>query len=152
MEYATSVAIFQEGVELLQQSISERMLRISPTPENYATLAKVTLALAITFNRRRAGELSRMLFTAFMSQNKSVLHEDVAICLTPFERKMCEFFTRVEIRGKRGKMVPVLLKPAMVTAMELLAEMRESCGVPSENVFMFARPEALTAFRGGECL
>ncbi|KAG7513781.1 hypothetical protein JOB18_016514 [Solea senegalensis] len=65
---------------------------------------------------------------------------------------MCEFLTRVEIRGKRGRMVPVLLKPAMVTAMELLAEVRESCGVPSENLFVFARPEALSAYRGGECL
>ena len=135
-----------------ERIITERMLRISATPENYASLAKVTLALAITFNRRRAGEVSRMLLSAFMSRNKSVLHDDVAICLTPFERKMCEFFTRVEIRGKRGRMVPVLLKPSMVTAMELLAEMRESCGVPSENVFMFARPEALSAYRGGECL
>ena len=93
-----------------------------------------------------------MLPTAFTSRNKSVLHDGVAICLTPFERKMCEFFTRVEIRGKRGRMVPVLLKPAMVTAMELLAEVRESCGVPNENVFLFARPEALSAYRGGECL
>ncbi|XP_051802894.1 uncharacterized protein LOC110968623 isoform X9 [Acanthochromis polyacanthus] len=149
---------FTQDVKLLnfhmenQQTVLERMLRISPTPENYAALAKVTLALAITFNRRRAGEVSRMLLTAFRSRNKSMLHEDLAICLTPFERKMCEFFTRVEIRGKRGRMVPVLLKPSMVTAMELLADTRESCGVPSENLFMFARPEALSSYRGGECL
>ncbi|XP_058471537.1 uncharacterized protein LOC131444863 isoform X2 [Solea solea] len=149
---------FTQDVKLLnhhmekQQCISERMLKISPTPENYAALTKVTLALAITFNRRRAGEVSRMLLSAFRSRNKSVLHDDVAICLTSFERKMCEFFTRVEIRGKRGRMVPVLLKPAMVTAMELLAEVRESCGVPSDNLFVFARPDALSAYRGGECL
>lgn len=135
-----------------QQHVSERMLRISPTPENYAALAMVTLALAITFNRRRAGEVSRMLLTAFRSRNKSALHDDLAICLTPFERKMCEYFTRVEIRGKRGRMVPVLLKPSMVTAMELLAEMRERCSVPNDNLFMFGRPEALSAYRGGECL
>ncbi len=149
---------FTQDVKLMnsymenQQHSSERMLRISPTQENYAALAKVILALAITFNRRRAGEVSRMLLSAFMSRNKSVLHDDVAICLTPFERKMCEYFERVEIHGKRGRMVPVLLKPSMVTAMELLAEMRESCSVPNDNVFMFGRPEALSAYRGGECL
>ncbi|XP_029685193.1 uncharacterized protein [Takifugu rubripes] len=149
---------FAEDVKLLnfhmekQQSVAERMLRISPTPENYAALAQVTLALAITFNRRRAGEVSRMLLTAFRSRDKSVLHDDVAICLTPFEKKMCEYFTRVEIRGKRGRMVPVLLKPSMVMAMELLVEMRELCHVPSDNVFMFGRPEASSAYRGGECL
>lgn len=149
---------FTHDVKLLnfymenQQHVLERTLRISPTPENYAALAKVTLALAITFNRRRAGEVSRMLLTAFRSRNKSALHDDVAICLTPFERKMCEYFARVEIRGKRGRMVPVLLKPSMVTAMELLAETRESCSVPNDNLYMFGRPEALSAYRGGECL
>lgn len=149
---------FTQDVKLLnfymanEQLLSERMLRISPTPENYATLAQVTLALVIAFNRRRAGEVSRMLLTAFRSCNKSVLHDDVAICLTPFERKLCEFFKRVEIRGKRGRMVPVLLKPSMVTAMELLAETRESCGVPRDNIFMFAKPDALSSYRGGECL
>lgn len=127
--YGQSYALVPQPVYLLEEHVSKSCLLV-----------------------RRAGEVSRMLFTAFMSQNKSVLHDDVVICLTPFERKMCEFFTRVEIRGKRERMVPVLLKPAMVTAMELLAEMRESCGVPSENVFMFARPEALSAYRGGECL
>ncbi|KAK0140679.1 hypothetical protein N1851_022330 [Merluccius polli] len=93
-----------------------------------------------------------MLLTAFRSRNKSVLHDDVAICLTPFERKMCKYFARVEIRGKMGRMVPILLKPSMVTAMELLAEMCESCSVPNDNLFMFGRPEALSFYRGGECL
>lgn len=99
-----------EDVKLLnfhmekQQTVTERMLRISLTPEYYAALAQVKLALAITFNRRRAGEVSKMLLTAFRSRDKSVLHDEVAICWTPFEKKMCEYFTRVEIRGKRGRM------------------------------------------------
>ncbi|KAK0136282.1 hypothetical protein N1851_027810 [Merluccius polli] len=130
------------------QHISERSLRISPTPENYAALAKVTLALAITFNRRREGEVSPMLLTAFRSRNKSVLHDDMAICLTPFERKMCKYFARVEIQGKRGRMVPILLKPSMVTAVELLAEMRESCSVPNDNLFVWKTISLVILQRG----
>ncbi|CAJ1053425.1 uncharacterized protein LOC127533582 isoform X18, partial [Xyrichtys novacula] len=94
---------FNQDVKLLNFHMENQQIvleRISPTHENYAALAKLTLALAITFNRRRAGEVSRMLLTAFRTQNKSTLHVDLAICLTPFERKMCEFFTPVEIRGK----------------------------------------------------
>lgn len=149
---------FAEDVKFLnfhmdeQQNVAERMLRISPTPKNYATLAQVTLALAITLNRRRAGEVSRMLLTAFTSRDKSGLHDDVAICLTPCERKMCEYFTKVIIQVRGGRMVPVLLKPSMVLAMELLVEMRELCHVRSDNIFMFGRPETLLAYRGGVCL
>ncbi|CAI5678063.1 unnamed protein product [Oreochromis niloticus] len=105
------------------KSSAERMLRLTPTPYSYAMLAKVTLAQVIIFNRRREGE-----------------------------KKMCDFFTRVEIRGKRGRGVPILLKPSMVSAMELLVETRESCGVPKENIYMFARPGALSAYRGRDCI
>lgn len=70
-----------------------------------------------------------MLLTPFRSHDKSVLHDDVAIWLTLFEQKMCEYFTKAEIRGNRGRMVPVLLQPLMVTDVELLPEMRETCYV-----------------------
>lgn len=130
----------------------ERQLSITPTVDNYVKLAKVVLALAIVFNRRREGEVSRMTLMAFASRNRTPLHEDMAICLPEFERKMCQFFTRVEFRGKRGRTVAVLLKPSMISSLELLVENRERCGVPRENPFLFARPDALTAYRGGKCI
>lgn len=40
----------------------------------------------------------------------------------------------------------------MVSAMELLVKTRESCGVPKENIYMFARPGALSAYRGRDCI
>ncbi|XDV25567.1 hypothetical protein PO909_029467 [Leuciscus waleckii] len=93
-----------------------------------------------------------MLLSSFKSRDSSELHENIAICLSEFERKLCLHFTRVEIRGKRGRKVPVLLKPSMVSAMELLVETRELCGVPAENPFTFARCGAMSAYRGGECI
>ena len=106
--------------------LAEKILRMRPSAFNYATLAKVTLAQLIIFNRRREGEVSRMeLEATFKARKKSELNEDIAVCLTQLENKMCDFFTRVEIRGKRGRAVPVLLKPSMVLAMELLADTRE---------------------------
>ncbi|KAL0967831.1 hypothetical protein UPYG_G00257770 [Umbra pygmaea] len=93
-----------------------------------------------------------MTLSAFRSRDRSELNEDIAICLSEFEKKMCQHFTRVEICGKRGRKVPVLLKPSVVSAMELLVETSEICGVPTANPYMFARPGALTNYRGGECL
>lgn len=132
--------------------VAERMLRLVPSAKNYATLAKVTLAQLIIFNRRREGEVSRMELATFKARRKSELNEDMALCLTPLENKMCDFLTRVEIRGKRGRGVPVLLKPSMVSATELLADTREMCGVSKDNIYMFARPGASSAYRGGECI
>ncbi|XP_067225443.1 uncharacterized protein [Chanodichthys erythropterus] len=149
---------FTQDVKVLHAHLDKKhnellsKLRTCPSADSYAALAKVTLSQVILFNRRREGEVSRMLLSAFKSRDSSELHKDIAICLSEFERKLCLHFTRVEIRGKRGRKVPVLLKPSMVTAMELLVETREVCGVPAENPFMFARCGAMSAYRGGECI
>ncbi|XP_038558613.1 uncharacterized protein LOC119891248 [Micropterus salmoides] len=132
--------------------VAEKKLRESPSAENYAALAKVILARTILFNRRRAGEVSSVQLTAFMSRKTSNLHAGMDISMSDLERTMCGFFTRVDIRGKCGRMVPVLLKPSFVSAMELLLKVRETCGVPSKNPFLFGRPNALSAYSGSECI
>lgn len=137
-----------ENVHLL----AEKKLRESPTAENYAALAKVVLARTIIFNRRRATEVSTVQLTAFMSRKKSSLDAGMDISVSNFEKTMCRFFTRVDIRGKCGRMVPVLLKPSFESAMELFVKVRETCGVPSENHFLFGRPHALSAYNGSECI
>ena len=75
-----------------------------------------------------------MGLATFKSRRKSELNEDMAPCLSPLEIKMCDFFTRVEIRGKRGRGVPVLLKPSMVSAMEFLADTRELWSLQREHL------------------
>lgn len=50
--------------------VAERMLRLVPSAKNYATLAKVTLAQLIIFNRRREGEVSRMELATFKARRK----------------------------------------------------------------------------------
>ncbi|KAL6484182.1 hypothetical protein MHYP_G00062270 [Metynnis hypsauchen] len=122
------------------------------TQKNWSDLAKVTLCEVILFNRRRAGEVSKMRLNSYVLRDTSDLHSDVADALSEVEKKLCEHFQRIEIRGKRDRKVPILLTPDMVTSMELLVKNRRACGVTDENLFMFARPEAETYFRGSDCI
>ncbi|XP_029296356.1 uncharacterized protein LOC115013928 [Cottoperca gobio] len=137
-----------ENVHLL----TEKTLRDSPSPENYAALAKVILSRTIFFNRRNVREVSSVEISDFMSRKKSKLHDGMDISVSDFEKKMCGSFARVDIRGKCGRTVPVLLKPSFETAMELLIKVRETCGVPSKNPYLFGRPHALSAYAGAECI
>ncbi|XP_071339879.1 uncharacterized protein [Trachinotus anak] len=132
--------------------LAEKNLRDSPSAENYAVLAKVILARTIIFNRRKPGEISTIQIATFMSRKKSNVLDDMDVSVSDLERTMCGLFSRVDIRGNCGRMVPVLLKPSFVSAMELLVKTRESCGVPSENPFLFGRPSALSAYKGSECI
>ncbi|XP_026177983.1 uncharacterized protein LOC113139175 [Mastacembelus armatus] len=142
------LSFHMENVHLL----AEKKLRESPSTENYAALAKVILARTIVFNRRKPREVSSIQVTHFMSRIKSNVVDDMDISVSDFEKNMCGLFTRVDVPGNCGRMVPVLLKPSFVSAMELLVNTRETCGVPSENPFLFGRPRALSAYRGTECI
>ncbi|XP_042276992.1 uncharacterized protein LOC121903729 [Thunnus maccoyii] len=132
--------------------LAQKKLTEFPSAENYAALAKVILARTIIFNRRKAREVSAVLLTAFMSRKKSNLDDNFDISVSDSERTMCGFFTRIDIQGKCGGMVPVLLKPSFVSALELLVNVREMCGVPSKNLFLFGRPSALSAYNGSDCI
>ncbi|XP_013880000.1 uncharacterized protein LOC106529192, partial [Austrofundulus limnaeus] len=145
---------FTEDVQILHQHLKKSgenafcNLEDNATPQTYAELAKVTLAQVIVFNRRRAGEVSKMHLRGFMERDSTKLHEDVAMGLSKVEQKLCSYFSRVEIIGKRGRKVAILLTPNVVDALTLLASKRDECNVCPANVFLFARPKSLSHYRG----
>lgn len=124
----------------------------APNTKTWAKLAKVTLAQMIIFNRKRQGEACLMPVQSFESRDKSTLNIDIADSLSEVEQALCKYFSRVEIRGKRGRKIAVLLAPEMIKSMELLVKTREVCGVPKEYIYMFAIPGCETSFRGSDCL
>ncbi len=93
-----------------------------------------------------------MQLKGFLERDTAALHKDVAVGLTKFEQKLCVHFSRVEIRGKRGRKVAVLLSPDMVDALTHIISRRTECGVPEENTFLFVRPNCLSPYRGQDCL
>ncbi|XP_073719998.1 uncharacterized protein [Misgurnus anguillicaudatus] len=151
---------FTHDVQLLHQCLEKKSadafenLKNHESSQAYAELAKVTLAQVIIFNRRRAGEVSKMTLECFMKRDQTELHEDIALGLSPFEQKMSKHFSRVEIMGKKGRKVAVLLSPDLVGAIQLLVDKRDSCEVDGDNPFLFARPKcsATSFFRGQDCI
>ncbi|KAJ8018889.1 hypothetical protein HOLleu_42875 [Holothuria leucospilota] len=64
---------------------------------------------------------------------------NVVRALSPLEKHLCEVLSRVEIVGKRGRVVPVLLNYEMREWITLLMETRHDIGVDPENEYVFAR-------------
>ncbi|XP_042610371.1 uncharacterized protein LOC109051994 isoform X4 [Cyprinus carpio] len=148
---------FTQDVHLLHKFLAtERAkcmkdLEEDPNIKSFGNLAQVTLTQVVLFNRRRQGEVSKIELQAFASRNRTELNPDIMMGLTEFERKVAKYFDRVEIRGKRSRMVPVLLTPDMIAAMDLLIKNRNECQVHTENVYLFARPCVLSHYRGSDC-
>ncbi|XP_076587412.1 uncharacterized protein LOC143321144 isoform X2 [Chaetodon auriga] len=151
---------FTEDVQLLHKYLDEKSARAMDnlkeheSPQAYAELTRVTLTQIILFNRRRAGEVSKMTLESFQKRDQTELHSDVAASLSAFEQKLARHFSRVEIMGKRGRKVAVLFNPEVVCATTLLVEKRETCNVHKDNPFLFGRPDCppTSHYRGQDCV
>ncbi|XP_055362652.1 uncharacterized protein LOC121202050 isoform X6 [Betta splendens] len=149
---------FTKDVQTLHSYLDQKQkqyldeLSKESSSQMWTQLTKVTLTQVILFNRRRAGEVSHMSLSAYLCKNRSNPQEDMNEALSDLEKKLCQHFRRIEIRGKRGRKVPVLLTPAMQTTIDLLVSKRKDCGVLQENPYLFARPCAMTCYRGSDCL
>ena len=60
----------------------------------------------------------------------------------------------VEIRGKRGRKVPVILTPEMINSIDVLIKTRKTVGIADENPYLVARPnrQSLEPMRAWDCL
>ncbi|XP_052002363.1 uncharacterized protein LOC127657553 [Xyrauchen texanus] len=125
-----------------QEKIYRKHLSTQPSSQHWLKLAKVTLTHIH----------SQMPLTTYTSSNQSGAHPDISMALTELEYKLCQYFKPIEIRGKRGRKVPVLVTPSMQESISLLIKNRSRCGVLNENPFLFARPSAMTFFRGSDCI
>ncbi|XP_041858543.1 uncharacterized protein LOC121650850 isoform X2 [Melanotaenia boesemani] len=151
LPFTQDVQTLQSYLEVQQQHCYSE-LSTETSPQTWANLAKVTLAQVILFNRRRAGEVSKIPLSAYLSSNASHGPDDVNDALSELEKKLCKHFRRIEIRGKRERKVPVLLTPTMQQSLDRLVSKRQECGVPESNTYLFARPSAWTCYRGSDCL
>jgi len=115
-------------------------------------LNEVTLCHLIMFNRRRQGEVSKMTVEDFTKHNAAVVNRDCV--LTDVERHLCKMFKLVEIVGKRGRTVPVLLSTEAMTWLNALVANRIQAGVSQDNAYLFARScyGGTGHIRGSDCL
>ena len=115
-------------------------------------LAEVVLVQIICFNRRRAGEVSRMTVNDFHNRTTADLSSDIQQTLSPVEKSLCKMFTRIELRGKRGRMVPILLTSDILQAVNVLVSERARCGIKPGNNYVFAVNHSENCLRGSDCL
>ncbi|KAI7790437.1 hypothetical protein IRJ41_024412 [Triplophysa rosa] len=131
-----------------QVELTKEKLADNPTAGTYAALAKVTLCQVILFNRRREGEVARMTVKNFEDRDMSQLNDDISTGLTEVEKRLCKQFARVELRGKKGRKVAVILTSDMTANLSLLISKRKECGVTENNNYLFAIPCSDGHYRG----
>ncbi|KAJ8956206.1 hypothetical protein NQ317_000501 [Molorchus minor] len=138
-----------------QLTIAKADLIKDKTNIAWTRLATLALARIILFNKRRSGEAAKMKMSNYISrvdwrdQNTIELQES----LTPFEKQLANSLIVVEIEGKRGRKVPVILTPTLKESVDLLIRHRDECNIYYRNKYVFARSnKSLLFLRGHDCL
>lgn len=128
---------------------------LQPSRDTWYHLASITLSKIVVFNKRRSGETSKMTIEQYSARPlwSEQTTEESKNAMTEFEKQLARHFCLVEIYGKRGKKVPVLLTPDTKHAVDLLIKTRTLAGIPKENPYIFARSgSSLEYMRGHDCL
>jgi len=151
----------QKLVCYLRQTSSECMSNLRKAVDDgcmdkipllHRELAEVTLADIIIFNRRRQGEVAKLIIDDYNKKTKVDMGSDVQAGLSLMEQKLCGLFCRVEIRGKRDRVVPILLTEHIQSAVDLLNQYRSDAGIYKSNKYVFAVAFSDNFLRGSDVL
>jgi integrase len=105
--------------------------------ESWRNLNEITLSHIVMFNRKRTGEVSKLKVEEFTSRPKPDGQKLLNSKLSKIEQELCRSLQRIEITGKRGNTVPVLLTEEMRGWLEVLIRGRTEAGVTTENQYLF---------------
>ncbi|ESO84729.1 hypothetical protein LOTGIDRAFT_168393 [Lottia gigantea] len=127
---------------------------LSKETEVYQEVIILTQCRLLLFNRRRPGELESLSIASYL--NKPGLDErevDLRKDLTKFEQMLLSSQELVEIRGKTGRKVPVIIPSECIKMLEFLSnpEIRLKSNINKENQYMFANTGS-GVIRAGESL
>ena len=134
-----------EDVKLFNQFLNSEMDKeISNLKEglisSYRPLAETTLTSLILFNRKRSGEAQRITIDNFTKGMISTsICPEAKECLSALERNILTLLKIIEIKGKKGRKVPILLRNVHIESIKLLLQYREDAGVLPANEYVFAR-------------
>lgn len=112
---------------------------------NYSSWKKLLEATLISvqlFNRRRAGEIERLKlvhFEAIENINEETC-PDIYTTLNEEAKIFVNRYSRILLRGKRNRTVPVLLDGEMRDCVKLILKYRKNAKVSSQNPYVFALP------------
>jgi len=120
--------------------------------KNWRELAEVTLADVIIFNRRRSGEVAQLTIEDYNRRTTVDASSDVHGGLSMLEQNVCKLFSRIELRGKRDGIVPLLVTEHVRSAIDLLVESRSSAGVKMSNQYVFALSHSENYIRGSDAV
>lgn len=110
-------------------------LEVTPSFSTWRKLAQLTMTRMTIFNKRRGGEVSKLILQTYRSRPdwKGQTNEELLKSLEPLERKLLSRVDLVQIPGKKSRKLPMLMTEDVKKGIDVLNANREAVGIPSSN-------------------
>ncbi|XP_044762003.1 uncharacterized protein LOC123319204 [Coccinella septempunctata] len=118
--------------------ISYKRLKNKFSPSSWLNLSEYTLLSIQVFNRRRPGELERILVQDY--KRHEGIGADIDETISEETRQKASRYVRFLIRGKLNSTVPVILDKKQVKCIDLLLKYRSFAKISNKNQYVFAIP------------
>ncbi|XP_050514061.1 uncharacterized protein LOC126889627 [Diabrotica virgifera virgifera] len=143
--------------KFLNQEIErlKNKLSLDVVYKTWRALASCTLARIILFNKKRSGEAAKMTVEQYATRPtfKEQGTQELFASLSPLEKNLASTMEVVDIEGKRGRRVPVIITPELKSAIDLLIKTRSTVNISKNNPYIFAPAESeIGHLRGHDCL
>lgn len=137
-----------------REVVLENLFKENVNPENWQEFCQLTLVHIIVINRRRVGEVQRLQVKDFRTRRMHYVQDEIEKSLTPVEKYLASSLRKIDIQGKRSRMVLVLLIPVMEANIVLLLKIRAEVEISNYKPFVFANINSSTnsCLRGSDVL
>lgn len=141
---------FASDIKLLKEYLvmkgNEAVCKLVDEPDEtyYKILMETVYCRIILLNRRRPGELQRMMLDTYEKSLTNVNnqnYEEFSEAISPTEKILMKHFKRVVIRGKRGRGVPVLFSKEIQEHSKVLLKYR-SRFISKNNLYFFGQTKS----------
>lgn len=134
----SDIKLFRDHIINVERE-AYRSLKLNPDNMSaFKELQQSIMAQIVLLNRRRAGEVQRIMLDTYINAPSEVSSEELSNSLSPVELELTKNFKRIVIRGKRGRGVPILFTTHLQKRLNFLLKLRETASfINSDNPFLF---------------
>lgn len=138
--FASDLKIFKNFLSNRANESAGSLSKNNKNFNSYRILMETVFCRVLLLNRKRPGELQRLLISNYKNVENRQSYEEFSDVVTPTEKILMKKFKRVVIRGKRGRGVPVLFSDEVQENIDLLLSVRENFFGEINNLYLFGLP------------
>ncbi|XP_069033055.1 uncharacterized protein [Embiotoca jacksoni] len=152
LPFTRDVQLFYKCVKKVVASAAQSLTLYESSPV-YKALIRVTLAYLSVLNKN-AREVSKITLQSFKERDETEPREDAAVRQSQFEQILSKHTVKINVVSNSDTKMALSLTPELLSALTLLVDKREACGVHKDNPYLFGRPLAKcdSFYQGLQCV